>query len=60
MWNLFFAGMEVRISALFFVMVMLVRLSQIEAIAVMSVEFGSEWMKIAIVSVICVSIFPAT
>jgi len=56
MWNLFFfAGMAVRISALFLVMVMLVRLSQIEAIAVMSVDLGSEWMKIAIVSVISVS-----
>lgn len=49
------AGMAVRISALFLVMVMLVRLSQIEAIAVMSVDLGSEWMKIAIVSVISVS-----
>ena len=52
---LIFAGMEVRLSALFLVMVMFVRLSQIEAIAVMSVDLGSEWMKIAIVSVISVS-----
>lgn len=54
--ELVFAGMAVRISALFLVMVMFVRLSQIEAIAVMSVDLGSEWMKIAIVSVISVSI----
>jgi len=52
--ELVFAGMAVRISALFLVMVMLVRPSQIEAIAVMSVDLGSEWMKIAIVSVISV------
>lgn len=43
-------GIAVRISALFLVMVMIVQLSQIEAIAVMSVDLGSEWMKIAIVS----------
>lgn len=53
--ELVFVGMAARISALFLVMVMLVRLSQIEAIAVMSVDLGSEWMKIAIVSVIYVS-----
>lgn len=53
--ELVFPDMAVRISALFLVMVMLVRLSQIEAIAVMSVDLGSEWMKIAIVSVISVS-----
>jgi hypothetical protein len=53
--ELVFAGMSNRISALFLVIVMLVRLSQIEAIAVMSVDLGSEWMKIAIVSVISVS-----
>ena len=53
--ELVFAGIAVRISALFLVMVMIVQLSQIEAIAVMSVDLGSEWMKIAIVSVISVS-----
>ena len=53
--ELVFVGMAARISALLLVMVMLVRLSQIEAIAVMSVDLGSEWMKIAIVSVISVS-----
>lgn len=53
--ELVFTGMAVRISALFLVMVMLIRQCQIEAIAVMSVDLGSEWMKIAIVSVISVS-----
>jgi hypothetical protein len=53
--ELVFVGMAARISALFLVVVMLIQLSQIEAIAVMSVDLGSEWMKIAIVSVISVS-----
>lgn len=54
-----FAGMAVTFSAIFLVMVMLVQLTQIEAIAVMSVDLGSEWMKIAIVSVISVFTFAA-
>lgn len=49
-----FKGMAVRLSAYFLVMVMLLQLSQIEGIAVMSVDLGSEWMKIAIVSVISI------
>jgi hypothetical protein len=54
-----FAGMAVTFSAIFLVMVMVVQPTQIEAIAVMSVDLGSEWMKIAIVSVISVFTFAA-
>jgi hypothetical protein len=48
-----FAGMGIRFCACFLVMVVVLLLpSEIEPIAVMSVDLGSEWMKIAIVSVI--------
>jgi hypothetical protein len=51
-----FAGTCVRVCAFSLVMGMLLLLpSQIESVAVMSVDLGSEWMKIAIVSVIFVS-----
>jgi hypothetical protein len=51
-----FAGMGIRLCALSLVMGMLVLLpSQTESVAVMSVDLGSEWMKIAIVSVMSVS-----
>lgn len=50
-----FTGMGVRICACFLVMVgVLLSTPEIESIAVMSVDLGSEWMKIAIVSVISV------
>lgn len=53
--DLVFAGMAVRLYACFLLMVMLLlQPSYTEAIAVMSVDLGSEWMKIAIVSVISV------
>jgi hypothetical protein len=45
--------MDIRFCACFLVMAVLLLLpSEIEPIAVMSVDLGSEWMKIAIVSVI--------
>jgi hypothetical protein len=50
-----FTGMGVGICTCFLVMVgVLLLSSEIESIAVMSVDLGSEWMKIAIVSVIFV------
>lgn len=49
----FFAGMDIRFCVSFLLMVVLLLLpSEIESVAVMSVDLGSEWMKIAIVSVI--------
>jgi hypothetical protein len=51
-----FADMCVRVCTFSLVMwVLLLLPSQIESVAVMSVDLGSEWMKIAIVSVIFVS-----
>lgn len=49
--------MCIRVCAFSLVMGMLLLPSQIESVAVMSVDLGSEWMKIAIVSVIFVSAF---
>jgi hypothetical protein len=50
-----FAGMSTRFCVCFLMMLLLLLPFQVESVAVMSVDLGSEWMKIAIVSVISVS-----
>ena len=52
-----FSDMDVKMSYLLFAFLVSLLSPHVESIAVMSVDLGSEWMKIAIVSVNFITLY---